>query len=169
MLDDRGGEAVRQLVDALVGDVVFLQPVLEVLAVQVDPVDGIGRVFHALKPVAGDLHEADHAIDVIPHKPVPPRQERRGRRTHVGEDQSGKLFHGVRNEPDVATMTRQLGFAGPVDAFTVGVICPAVIGTANALVGGEGAIELYVAVQATVAGETHATLAVDEQDQVLAE
>ena len=110
-------EAIGQFVAALVLDAVALEPLLEVVAVQIFGVHRIGRVFHALQPVARDLDEADHAVDVIPYQAVPAREQRRRERPHVREDQAGQLFHRIRRDLHLLLKEAALGFAGLIDAL----------------------------------------------------
>src|SRR5579875_2064751 len=116
---------------------------LEILAMEEDPVDGVGRVLHALEPVARNSDKADDAIDVIPHEAVPARQQRHGLRAEIGEDEPSEFLDWVRGDLHLLFEPASGRLAWLIDTVAGRVIGPAVIGAFDAFIGDEGAVELY--------------------------
>ena len=113
-------------------------------------VNGVNRVLLALKPVGVEDRRADLPIAVFPHEGAPTRQQGRGLRAEVGEDEPAQLLDGVGQYLDAAGEGAVGVLRGHLEALTVGVVHPAVIGATQPLVLRDAVLELDAAVRAAL-------------------
>ena len=150
----------------------FLFLIIAELRVQEFEMHGIGRVVHALYPIARQRIDLDRAIKIIAHQQVPARQERHRRRTHIGPDEAAERLARIGLDLDLLFVA-QLGMREilerHLDAIALQVERPAVIGAAQAAILGNAVFERHAAMRASVVDEAVFPLLGAEQGQVFAE
>jgi hypothetical protein len=133
--------------------------------------DRIDRVLHRLQPVAAqgliDL-QLSHSVAACEH--VPFGQERLfSRRSQVGEQESGQLLHGVRRLRDFVFEPGLGVFERLFQTLPAGVVLPAVIGAADAVLLDKSVVKGHAAVGAVLGDKSIFAAAVSIQHQVFAE
>src|SRR6185312_5487512 len=131
----------------------FLFLIIAELRVQEFEMHGIGRVVHALHPVAGQRIDLDRAIEIVAHEQIPARQQWHRRRTHIGPDEAAERLAGIGLDLDLFFVA-QLGmreiFEGHLDAIALRIEHPAVIGAAQAAILGNAVFQRHAAMRAAV-------------------
>ena len=132
----------------------------------------IEGVFLTLKPVAGQLRDADFAHRVVPGQLFPPRKQRRRLRAKVGEQQAAELLNRVAGYSDFlfeSAVGPDRLLEGLLNALAGLVVEPAVIHAAQAVLLGDAVGEVDTPVSAKAVYETERPRAVLVEDEVLAE
>src|SRR5271169_193399 len=126
------GASVQRVVEArgAVGEIaVTLEYVFEQMSMGPDTMRRVAGVLLTLQPIAIDDVDRDLAHGVGPNKQIPARQDRRGQRPQIGENEPAEFLHRIGLqlglEPAFAAFHR------PLDAGAFGIIQPAMIRTAQ--------------------------------------
>ena len=157
-----------------VGDILALTVAQVVRQIGVQPL-GVYRVhgvLHALEPVAWHHGRAHVAEQIVADEQVPSREQRHGRRAHVGPDESAKLLDRVARNLHLLleTSVRMDGLLeGLLDALAGLVHHPAVIHAAQAVLLRYAVREIDAAMRAGALNETERPGLVLVEHQVLAE
>jgi len=138
------------------------------VAVEPLEVQGVQRVLVALQPVAGQGHGPGGAY-AGPHEYLVARQQRRGQRPEIGEDEAAQLLYGVGLQLDLVLEARADRLRRLVEAVAVHVEEPAVVGAADAFGLGHAVGKVGLAVGARRLDKPDLARGAPEQHEILAE
>ena len=132
-------------------------------------VERIAAILGQLEPVR--IREADdaRASQARLGEEVETRQQRRGRRSHIGEDEPAQLLDRIGA---LAHMLFQIAAgqdAGRVEYLSLSVVEPAVIAAPQTLEADRAEAEIGAAMGAARLDQTHPSAAIAEEDQILAQ
>jgi len=138
------------------------------VAVQPLEVEWVEGVLLALEPVARQLDGVGEAT-ALPDEDVPARQQRRGLRAHVREDQAAEFLNFVRLDVHFFLEARACGLRGLIHASAGFVEQPAMVGAADALGFGYAVGQVGLAVGAGGFDQAKDALRAPEEHEVLAQ
>ena len=146
--------------------------VIKKMLMQPFDVHRVEGVLHDLQPIAGDHRRADIAQHAVAHEQFPARQQRRGLWAEVSENQPAKFFYRICRHVD-AIFKRAVGvfglLIGLLETFSVSVIQPAMVRTAQAVFFGNAQNQRHAPVRALRADQPGPPLFVAIEHQVFAE
>jgi hypothetical protein len=150
----------------------LLELIIAVGRVQILEMHRVGRVVHALEPVAGQQVDLDDLVEIIAHQNVPARDQRDRLRTEIGENQPAQLRDRIGLDGDlvlVAVLGERAILERLLQAAALGVEKPAVIGAAQALLVRNAVFHGQAAVRTAIADEPHSPRSGTVEGEVLAE
>ena len=175
-LNPRPGRMHHQLEIELVQGPIVIRPLVvtahsQGMGMKIVGMDRIDRVLHRLQPVAAQSLinlQLSHAIAAREH--VPFGQERFFfRRSQIGEQEPSQFLHGIRRLRDFIFESGLGVFERLFQTLAAGVILPAVIGAADAVLFDKSVVKGHAAMGAVLGDESILAAAVPIQHQIFAE
>ena len=148
---------------------VALDDVLPQVAMQMLGVDGVNRVLHALQPVAWYLRPGGVTQRVRLDERAPTRNKRGRLGAEVRPYQPSQLLRRIRVDAHLLFERRPLGLAGLQNALAGGVVRPAVVGAAQAVLLRDAPLEVDAAMRASLRQEAERAGTVAVESERLAE
>src|SRR6185437_4450742 len=129
----------------------------------------IDTVFHSLQEITVDQARGKRTHAVFSHQYVPARQQRRGIRADVGENNSSELLSFVSFLPDAILKCALRWLAGCLENLSINVVEPAVIAAAQAAVFDMAEFERSAAMRATKREQSDSAPIVAKDYQIFAQ